>query len=85
MAAIGQLIMCYVLNIDDATIIFRAIITVARSEKEGVLINGEETYCEKEKKKIKSYYNKLVLFFYYYSRLINIFLNLLVSIFLNMQ
>lgn len=41
-------------NIDDATIIFRAIITVARSETKGVLINGEETYCEKEKKKLKA-------------------------------
>lgn len=48
MAAIGQLIMCR--NIEDATIIFRAILTVARSETEGGLINGEETYCEKEKK-----------------------------------
>jgi len=52
MAAIGQLIMCR--NIDDAAIIFRAILTVARSETEGTLINGKETYCEKEKKRLKA-------------------------------
>jgi hypothetical protein len=52
MAAIGQLIMCQ--NIDDAAILFRAILTVALSETEGTLQNGEETLCEKEKKKIKS-------------------------------
>jgi len=48
MAAIGQLIMCQ--NIDNAAIIFRAILTVALSETESTLANGEETPCEKEKK-----------------------------------
>jgi len=51
-AAIGQLIMCQ--NIDNAAIIFRAILTVALSETEGTLANGEETPCEKEKKRLKS-------------------------------
>lgn len=51
LAAIGQLIMCR--NIEDAFIIFRAILTVARSETEGILPNGEETCCEREKKRLK--------------------------------
>lgn len=52
MAAIGQLIMCR--NIDDAAMIFRAILTVVRSETESTLINGKKTYCEKEKKRLKA-------------------------------
>jgi len=55
MAVIGQLIMCQ--NIDNAAIIFRAILTVALSETESTLANGEETLCEKEKKEIKIYSN----------------------------
>jgi len=44
----------YVQNIDNAAIIFRAILTIALSETEGTLANGEETPCEKEKKRLKS-------------------------------
>jgi len=52
MAAIGQLIMCR--NIDEAAIMFKAVLTIARSETEGKLANGEETRCEKEKNRLKS-------------------------------
>lgn len=52
MAAIGQLIMCR--DIDEAVIIFKAILTIARSETEDKLANGEETRCEKEKNRLKS-------------------------------
>jgi len=52
MAAIGQLNMCR--NIDEAAIMFKAVLTIARSETEGKLANGEETRCVKEK---KIYYN----------------------------
>lgn len=52
MAAIGQLIMCR--NIDEAAIMLKAILTIARSETEGKLASGEETRCEKEKNRLKS-------------------------------
>jgi len=52
MAAIGQLIMCR--NIDKTAIMFKAVLTIARSETEGKLANGKETRCEKEKNKLKS-------------------------------
>lgn len=62
MAAIGQLIMCR--NIDEAAIMLKAILTIARSETEGKLASGEETCCEKEKNRLKSVI-KLVSPFYY--------------------
>jgi len=37
-------------NKDNAAIIFKAILTVALSETEDTLANGEETSCEKEKR-----------------------------------
>lgn len=53
--AIRQLIMCR--NINNAITIFRlfrAILNVALSETESVLINSGKIYCEKEKNKLKS-------------------------------
>lgn len=52
MAAIGQLIMCR--NTDDAAEILKGILITSRSETEGTLINGEETTCEREKRKLRS-------------------------------
>lgn len=52
LASMGQLVMCR--NVQEAAIILRAILTVARSETEGILQNGQETHCEKEKKRLKS-------------------------------
>lgn len=53
LASIGHLVMCT--NIEEAAIILRAILTIARSETEGVLNNNQETHCEKEKKRLKSF------------------------------
>ncbi|XP_039308812.1 uncharacterized protein LOC120358483 [Solenopsis invicta] len=52
MAAIGQLIVCR--NTDDAVKVLRAILIISRPETEGMLLNGEETTCEREKNKLRS-------------------------------
>lgn len=52
MAAIGHLVMCR--NLNDAGKTLKSILTVTLSETEGVLANGEETCCEREKNRLKA-------------------------------